>query len=132
MFEHLQIYESVIGPEVDVQLSATCKLFYYDSLSSGNLPDHNVSLVLRGLPASFPKLKKQIVEHEIILRLATNFKIARQFSHDRKSYFNTDLPKAYQISHDKDPNCYFSFFALKTKNRLNKKILLTKIHIDTD
>jgi aspartyl-tRNA(Asn)/glutamyl-tRNA(Gln) amidotransferase subunit B len=98
-------YESVIGLEVHVQLSARTKAFCSSASSFSGEPNQYIDPVTLGLPGALPVCNEALVESAIKLGLATNCEI-REISHfARKHYFYPDLPKGYQISQYDEPIC---------------------------
>jgi aspartyl-tRNA(Asn)/glutamyl-tRNA(Gln) amidotransferase subunit B len=64
--------------------------------------------------------------------LACSCQIAGYQYYARKNYFYADLPKGYQITQDKTPICTGGFVEIKRKDGTEKKIGLTRIHMEED
>lgn len=125
-------YEVVIGLEIHCQLLTNSKIFATDAVEFGSMPNTNVSVITLGHPGTLPKLNKKVVEHAIKMGLACNCHITRYTIFARKNYFYPDLPKGYQISQDKAPICVGGYVAIRTKDGVEKKIGLTRIHMEED
>ena len=65
-------YEVVIGLEVHAQLSTESKIFCGCSTTFGSKPNSNVCPICLGHPGVLPVLNKKVVEHAILMGLATN------------------------------------------------------------
>jgi aspartyl-tRNA(Asn)/glutamyl-tRNA(Gln) amidotransferase subunit B len=125
-------YEAVIGLEVHIQLLTNSKAYSSDSAEYGALPNTHVSPVTLGHPGTLPKANKKVVEFAVRLGLALNSTITRENIYARKNYFYADLPKGYQITQDKTPICRGGYVTVKDKNGNEKKINLTRIHMEED
>jgi len=124
-------YEAVIGLEVHAQLSTESKLFCSDPNQFGAEPNQHTSVISLGHPGSLPRLNGKVVEYAIRLGLATHAEIAPSLSFARKNYFYSDLPKGYQISQHEGPICEGGHIHIRLPSG-NKKIQLTRIHIEED
>lgn len=127
-----QKYEAVIGLEVHAQLLTESKAFCGCSTKFGNLPNSNVCPVCLGHPGVLPVLNKRVVEFSALMGIATNCKINKKSIFARKNYFYPDLPKGYQISQYEEPICEHGFVDIFLKNGTNKKIGITRIHMEED
>lgn len=125
-------YEPVIGLEVHCQLLTESKAFSTDAVEYGSLPNTNISVITLGHPGTLPKLNKKAVEYAIKMGVACGSTITRYNIFARKNYFYPDLPKGYQITQDKTPICRDGVVAIKTKGGVEKKINLTRIHLEED
>lgn len=125
-------YEAVIGLEVHAQLLTESKAFCGCSTKFGNLPNSNVCPVCLGHPGVLPVLNKRVVEFSALMGIATNCKINKKSIFARKNYFYPDLPKGYQISQYEEPICEHGFVDIFLKNGTNKKIGITRIHMEED
>ncbi|MEM7551544.1 MAG: Asp-tRNA(Asn)/Glu-tRNA(Gln) amidotransferase subunit GatB [Bacteroidota bacterium] len=128
----LNKYEPVIGLEVHAQLLTKSKIYAPDSTEYGSLPNTNISVITLGHPGVMPKLNKSVVELAIKMGLACGSEITREMIFDRKNYFYPDLPKGYQITQDKTPICVGGTIRIKPKGSQEKRINLTRIHIEED
>lgn len=126
------IYEAVIGLEIHVQLLTESKAYCSDSAAYGGMPNTQVSPITIAHPGTLPKHNKMVVEKAITMGLALNCDITRHNQFDRKNYFYADLPKGYQITQDKTPICRGGFVKIKLKDGSEKKIGLTRIHMEED
>jgi aspartyl-tRNA(Asn)/glutamyl-tRNA(Gln) amidotransferase subunit B len=125
-------YEAVIGLEVHAQLSTKTKLFCGCSTAFGAPPNTNVCPVCLGHPGVLPVLNKKVVEFAIKLGLSLNCKINYKSIFARKNYFYPDLPKGFQTSQYELPICELGFINLKDDIGKEKKIGITRIHIEED
>lgn len=125
-------YEAVVGLEVHAQLLTDTKIFCGCSTKFGNDPNSNICPICLGHPGVLPVLNKKAVEYAVLLGLATNCKINQNSVFARKNYFYPDLPKGYQISQYELPICEIGFLEIKPKNESEKKIGITRIHMEED
>lgn len=128
----MEKYEAVIGLEVHIQLLTKSKAYSSDSTEYGTLPNTNVSVITLGHPGTLPKTNKKVIEFAVKLGLACKCDIREENEYARKNYFYADLPKGYQITQDKTPICTNGFINIKTKEGAEKKINLTRIHMEED
>jgi aspartyl-tRNA(Asn)/glutamyl-tRNA(Gln) amidotransferase subunit B len=125
-------YEAVIGLEVHTQLFTRTKNFSSDPNEFGAIPNTNTSVISLGHPGTLPKLNKKTVEYAVRIGLACHCDITREMHFARKNYFYPDLPKGYQITQDTTPICRNGYVMIKDDNNQDKKIQLTRIHIEED
>lgn len=125
-------YETVIGLEVHAQLLTDSKAYSPDSAAYGALPNTNVSVISLGHPGTLPKANKKVIEFAVRLGLACHCDIREYNQYARKNYFYADLPKGYQITQDKTPICNGGFITIKNDDGSEKKITLTRIHMEED
>ncbi len=125
-------YEVVIGLEIHVQLLSKSKAYCGDNTEYGGLPNTQVSPITIAHPGTLPKHNISVIEQAIKMGLALNCNITRYNQFDRKNYFYADLPKGYQITQDKTPICTGGFVKIKLKDGSEKKIGLTRIHMEED
>ncbi|MFN5794178.1 MAG: Asp-tRNA(Asn)/Glu-tRNA(Gln) amidotransferase subunit GatB [Bacteroidota bacterium] len=127
-----QKYQAIIGLEVHAQLSTNSKAYCGDAVEYGALPNTQISAISLGHPGTLPKSNKKVVEFAVKLGLALNCKIRRENEYARKNYFYADLPKGYQITQDKTPICYEGYIDIKDDNGNDKRIRITRIHMEED
>ncbi len=125
-------YESVIGLECHIQLLTKTKMYSSDVAEYGALPNTNVSVVTLGHPGTLPVVNAKAIEFAVKLGIAVNANIREENQFARKNYFYADLPKGYQITQDKTPICNGGFIMAKLKDGAEKKINLTRIHMEED
>jgi len=125
-------YEAIIGLEIHVQLLTKSKAYCGDSTEFGSMPNTQVSPITVAHPGTLPKHNKMVVEQAIKMGLALHCDITRENRFDRKNYFYADLPKGYQITQDKTPICRGGYVKIKLKDGSEKKIGLTRIHMEED
>lgn len=125
-------YEPVIGLEVHIQLLTKSKAYSSDSTEFGAMPNTNVSVITLGHPGTLPKTNKKVIEFAVRLGIACNSSITKENQYARKNYFYPDLPKGYQITQDKTPICTGGYITIKNSDGSEKKINLTRIHMEED
>lgn len=125
-------YEAVIGLEVHAQMLTKSKAYSNDINEYGATPNTNVSVVTLGHPGTLPMMNKKTIEYAIKLGIACNCDIAEEQHFARKNYFYPDLPKGYQITQDTTPICTGGHIFIKDENGDEKKIGLTRIHMEED
>lgn len=125
-------YQVVIGLEVHAQMLTKTKAYSNDINQFGDAPNSNVSVVSLGHPGTLPFMNKKTIEYAIKLGIAVNADIAEDQYFARKNYFYPDLPKGYQITQDLTPICTNGFIIVKDEEDNEKKINLTRIHMEED
>lgn len=125
-------YEAIIGLEIHVQLLTLSKAYCADNAEYGGMPNTQVSPISLAHPGTLPMHNEKVIEHAIKMGLALNCNITRHNRFDRKNYFYADLPKGYQITQDKTPICTGGYVKIKTEKGGEKKIGLTRIHMEED
>ena len=125
-------YEAVIGLEIHIQLLTNSKAYSSDSAEYGGAPNSHVSVITLAHPGTLPKHNTSVIDKAITLGLALNCNITAFNQFDRKNYFYADLPKGYQITQDKTPICRGGFVKIKTADGIEKKINITRIHMEED
>lgn len=130
-------YEAVIGLETHCQLNTKSKIFCNCSTSFDSPPNTNVCPVCLGYPGVLPVLNEEVLNSAIKMGLALDAKIASYSKFDRKQYFYPDLPKNYQISQYDLPIVEHGSLEIevinpKTKESYQKKIGITRLHIEED
>ncbi|HUX59819.1 MAG TPA: Asp-tRNA(Asn)/Glu-tRNA(Gln) amidotransferase subunit GatB, partial [Ignavibacteriaceae bacterium] len=125
-------YEAVIGLEVHAQLLTESKAFCGCSTKFGNAPNSNVCPICLGHPGVLPVLNKKVIEYTVKMGLATNCTINQRSTFARKNYFYPDLPKGYQISQYEEPICEKGHITVALSDKIEKKIGITRIHMEED
>lgn len=125
-------YEAVIGLEVHTQLLTKTKAYSNDINEYGAQPNTNVSVVTLGHPGTLPVMNKKTIEFAVKLGLSVGADIAPNQYFARKNYFYPDLPKGYQITQDTTPICTNGAIFIKDENGNEKRIGLTRIHMEED
>ncbi len=125
-------YKAVIGLECHIQLLTKTKMYSNDVAEYGAMPNTNVSVITLGHPGTLPKVNKRAIEFAIKLGVATHANIREENQFARKNYFYADLPKGYQITQDKTPICTGGYVDIKLKDGQEKRINLTRIHMEED
>jgi aspartyl-tRNA(Asn)/glutamyl-tRNA(Gln) amidotransferase subunit B len=125
-------YQAVIGLECHIQLLTKTKMYSSDIAEYGGMPNTHVSVVTLGHPGTLPVVNERAVEFAVKLGLAVHADIREENQFARKNYFYADLPKGYQITQDKTPICTNGYITAKLKDGTEKKIQLTRIHMEED
>lgn len=125
-------WEAVIGLEVHVQLSTQSKLFSDSATRYGAMPNAQANLIDLAMPGTLPVLNREAVKMAIKLGLALHAEIAEHSVFARKNYFYPDLPKGYQISQYEFPIVSNGFLEVSLENGENKKINITRAHLEED
>lgn len=125
-------HEAVIGLEVHAQLLTDTKIFCGCSTRFGAEPNVNICPVCLGHPGVLPILNRKAVEYSILMGLAVNCTINENSVLARKNYFYPDLPKGYQVSQYELPVCEHGFLEIIKKDGSQKRIGITRIHIEED
>lgn len=125
-------YQAVIGLEVHAQMLTKSKAYCSDAYDYGSDPNTIIGPISLGHPGTLPKHNKEVVNYAIKMGLATHCHIAEYQYYARKNYFYGDLPKGYQITQDKTPICTNGYLEIKTKDGNEKKIGITRIHMEED
>lgn len=125
-------YKAVIGLECHIQLLTRTKMYSNDVAEYGAMPNTNVSVITLGHPGTLPKVNKRAIEFAVKLGIATHSTIREENQFARKNYFYADLPKGYQITQDKTPICTNGYVDIKLKDGTEKRIHLTRIHMEED
>jgi aspartyl-tRNA(Asn)/glutamyl-tRNA(Gln) amidotransferase subunit B len=127
-----ETYEPVIGLEVHAQLHTNSKAYCSDATEYGAMPNTQISPVSLGHPGTLPFFNEKVLESAIKLGLACQSQIREENQFARKNYFYADLPKGYQITQDKTPICNGGFVLINDKTGKEKKIGITRIHMEED
>ena len=125
-------YEPVIGIEVHVQLSTQSKAYCGDATTYGASPNTQVSPISLGHPGTLPVFNKSVMNFAVKLGIACDCTIRERNEFARKNYFYADLPKGYQITQDTTPICTEGYVRIKDAQGKDKKINLTRIHMEED
>ncbi len=130
---HLQEkYEAVIGLEIHVQLLTNSKAYSNDLNEYGAEPNSNISAITLAHPGVLPKVNEKQLQFAILLGLACECDIRKENQYARKNYFYADMPKGYQITQDETPICNNGFVRVKDANSTEKRVNLTRIHMEED
>tara|TARA_B100001109_G_scaffold255867_1_gene261827 strand:- start:5303 stop:6763 length:1461 start_codon:yes stop_codon:yes gene_type:complete len=125
-------YELIVGLEVHAQMQTKSKAYSSDSTAFGAAPNSNISPISLGHPGTLPRFNKKTLEYGVRLGLACGSDITYENQFARKNYFYADLPKGYQITQDKTPLCTGGQILIKTEDGKEKKIGITRIHMEED
>jgi len=125
-------YELIVGLEIHTQLKTITKAYSADAYEYGFGANTQTCPVSLGHPGTLPVPNKRVIESGIKLGLALNCDIRERNEYARKNYFYADLPKGYQITQDKTPICTDGFIIVKDANGDDKRIGITRIHMEED
>lgn len=98
----------------------------------GAAPNTQVSPISLGHPGTLPVLNEAVVRSAVKLGIAVNAQIRTYNTFARKNYFYADLPKGYQITQHLTPICNGGFVQIKDKDGNEKRIGITRIHMEED
>lgn len=132
VLDHYSDYELTIGIEVHVQLTTNSKIFCTCSNEITKEPNRNICMICTAQPGSLPVLNEKVIDHAIMLGLATHSTVADTSYFARKHYFYPDLPKNYQITQNDQPICTDGHIMIRLEDGSYKKIRLIRIHIEED
>ena len=132
MTETIIKYEPVIGLEIHAQMNTSSKAFCRCSTDFSAPANSNVCPICLGHPGVLPVVNQGLVESIIKMGLATNCKIRERSIFARKNYFYPDLTKGYQITQYETPICYDGYLDLTLKGGGEKRIGITRIHMEED
>lgn len=125
-------YDVVIGLETHIELNTQTKVFCACENSFGGEPNSHCCPICIGLPGVLPELNKEAVKKTVLMGLATNCDITKEFYFDRKHYFYPDLAKSYQISQNNTPICRNGYVEIELEDKSTKKIRIHQIHLEED
>lgn len=125
-------YEAVIGLEIHSQLSTKSKMFCSCSTSFGRKQNTNICPVCSAQPGALPSVNGKAIEYAVKTALAFNCKVNNNSVFARKNYFYPDLPKGYQISQYEKPLAVLGWVNIITKDNIEKRIGITRVHLEED
>jgi aspartyl-tRNA(Asn)/glutamyl-tRNA(Gln) amidotransferase subunit B len=135
-------YITTIGLEVHAQLKTNTKMFCSCVVEYGAEPNTHNCPVCLGYPGALPVINREALYLTVLAGLMLECKIPSICKFDRKNYFYPDMPKNYQISQFDQPLCLGGAVPLheraypkdvqKTATAAEKKIALTRIHLEED
>ncbi len=119
----------IMGLEIHVQLATESKLFCgCPTKAPQGEPNTACCEVCLGMPGSKPVLNKKAVDYGLMIALALNCEINREFYFSRKTYFYPDLAKDFQITQYEVPLAVNGYVELNS----GKKIRITRVHLEED
>lgn len=125
-------WETVIGLETHVELATRSKIFCSCTTQFGGEPNTHCCPVCTGMPGALPVLNKMVLEYAVKAGLALNCTVSKYTQFDRKNYFYSDLPKAYQISQLHLPLCRDGAVSIPTAKGTEKIIRIHELHMEED
>lgn len=132
ILDHYPTYEATIGIEVHVQLKTASKMFCACPTSFGQTANTNICPVCAGHPGTLPVPNRKAVDYAIMAGLATNCEISSESDFARKHYMYPDLPKNYQVTQGDVAICMRGWVLTQTLEGEEKKVGLTRIHMEED
>ena len=126
------VWESVIGLEVHIQLSTLSKLFSGSATAYGAEPNTQACAIDLALPGVLPVLNAEAVNMAIKFGLSIEADIPHYSIFARKNYFYPDLPKGYQISQHENPIVGRGHLTISLENGEQKNINITRAHLEED
>ncbi len=118
--------KTIIGLEVHVQLNTKSKLFC-SCPTKAEEPNTACCEICLGMPGSKPSINKKAIDYALMIALAMNCKINKEFFFSRKTYFYPDLAKNFQITQYEVPVGEKGFIEVN-----GKKIGITRVHLEED
>ena len=103
MSDAAQLYDTVIGLEVHIQLHTKSKLFSTDMVQHDSPPNANVNAITAAHPGTLPSVNAAAIDMAVLLGLAVGGTMAPNIYFSRKHYLYPDLPKGYQTTQHQDP-----------------------------
>ncbi len=132
-FRVMNIYQTVIGIEVHVELNTRTKMFCRCSADYfGKKPNTHTCPVCLGLPGATPFINQEAIRKAIMIGLALNCSVNDQNHFERKNYFYPDLPKGYQISQLVKPLNVNGWLEVEGDDGVVKKIRINRAHQEED
>jgi len=130
------MYKTTIGLEIHFESKTRSKMFCScaneENIAIEERPNTNVCPICMGHPGTLPTINEEAIDKIIMTGLALNCEISTHSKFDRKSYFYPDLPKGYQISQYDLPFCKNGYLNIILNNNDQKKIRITRIHMEED
>jgi aspartyl-tRNA(Asn)/glutamyl-tRNA(Gln) amidotransferase subunit B len=128
-----ELYTTIIGLEVHVQLQTRTKLFCGCVTTFGAPPNTQVCPTCLGLPGSLPVMNERAFDLALRAALALDCTIAPFTKWDRKNYFYPDLPKGYQISqYDLPFSSQGALEVIDPKGAFSRRVRITRVHLEED
>src|SRR5699024_6855289 len=97
----MNTWETVIGLEVQVQLTTASKTVTGASTTCGAEANSQASLIDLGMPGTLANVNQGATEQAIKFGLAVGADINKRSICERKHYFYPDSPKGYQTTQDR-------------------------------
>ncbi|MBE6813767.1 MAG: Asp-tRNA(Asn)/Glu-tRNA(Gln) amidotransferase subunit GatB [Ruminococcaceae bacterium] len=124
-------FETVIGLEVHVEMSANSKIFCSCGAKYGSEQNECVCPACCGMPGMLPVMNRRVVELGMTAGMMLNCKINRTTTFDKKSYYYPDLPASYQTTQWFAPIAVDGKVKIETANG-EKYIGIKQIHMEED
>ena len=127
------MYKPTIGLEIHFESKTKSKMFcscFNDP--DEKIPNTNICPICTGHPGTLPTINEEAINNLILTGLALNCEISSHSKFDRKNYFYPDLPKGYQISQYDLPLCKNGYLDIHLDSGENKRIRITRIHMEED
>src|SRR6202035_5618632 len=115
-----------------VELKTETKMFCGCRNVFGGVPNSNICPVCLGMPGALPGPSLLAIELVVKAGLAFGAEIPAFSKFDRKNYFYPDMPKNYQISQYDMPFTQGGAVLFWLEDGTQRKIHLTRIHLEED
>ena len=125
------LWESVIGLEIHVQLATQSKIFSSSPSKFGVEQNTQASIIDLGLPGVLPVINKKAIEMAVKFGCSINAEITEKAIFARKNYFYPDLPKGYQISQLDNPIVGKGSVMIDCEGD-EREIGITRAHLEED
>lgn len=125
------MYQSFIGLEIHIHLTADTKAFCSCNARYGDEENTNVCPVCMGFPGVLPTLNEQAIHMSYVVARALNCELSMNTKFDRKNYFYPDMPKNYQITQFSDPVGQNGYIDVEVGDT-TKRIRIHDVHFEED
>lgn len=121
------MFKLCVGLEIQLQLLCKSKLFCSCPASFSAPPNLNTCPVCMAYPGAMPFFNEQALVLAVRMGSALHCDIHSESSFDRKCYYCSDLPKAYQITQHRHPLMSGGYLQLETS-----RIGIKEAHMEED
>jgi aspartyl-tRNA(Asn)/glutamyl-tRNA(Gln) amidotransferase subunit B len=128
----IDMFETVIGLEVHVQLNTKTKLFCACPTSFAEHQNKNTCPTCLALPGALPVVNKEAAIKAMRFGYAINATVNHESIFDRKSYFYPDSPSAYQITQLTKAIVQKGELFIDLEDETQKRISITQAHLEAD
>ncbi|QEN07799.1 Asp-tRNA(Asn)/Glu-tRNA(Gln) amidotransferase subunit GatB [Oceanispirochaeta crateris] len=125
------MYQSFIGLEIHIHLTAETKAFCGCNARYGDEENTNICPVCMGFPGVLPTLNEKAIQMSYLVAKALNCKLSPKTRFERKNYFYPDMPKNYQISQFTDPVGRDGHIDIEIGDTI-KRVRIHDVHFEED